>query len=261
LGEISLDKWKYYDIRHKRHLLCNPLNREKFEKLCRLLKLERGSRVLDIACGKGEFLIRLAELYSISGVGVDISPYCIKDCLEKKRKRVSNSSIKFIEMDGAKYRPESSQLFEVAMCIGASWVYGGYRGTVSVLKNMTRPEGLVVVGEAFWLKDPDKEYLKATGTKREDFDTHENNVKVGEEEGLVCICTVVSNRDDWDHYETLKWWNVNEYVRANPDDKDIQELLERTKREKYIYLHWERDTLGWAIYVFRNTKKTAITEK
>jgi len=98
LGEVSLDKWKYYDIRHKRHLLCNPLNREKFEKLCGLLKLERGSRVLDIACGKGEFLIRLAELYGISGVGVDISPYCIRDCLEKKRKRVPNSSIKFIEM-------------------------------------------------------------------------------------------------------------------------------------------------------------------
>lgn len=249
----SVDKWKYYDIRHKRHLLCNPMNKEKFEKLCRFLRLKRGAHVLDIACGKGEFLIRLAELYDISGVGVDISPYCITDCLEKHRKRVPNSNIKFIKMNGAKYKPESSELFDLTLCIGASWVYGGYRGTIRTLKNVTKPDGLIAVGEAFWLKDPSEEYLKASGTAREDFGTLESNMKVGEEEGLICIYTLVSNHDDWDHYESLKWWNVDDYVRANPCDRDVQELLERTKREKDIYLRWERETLGWAIYVFRKT--------
>jgi len=102
-----MDKWKYYDIRHKRHLLCNPMNKEKFERLCKLLRLSPKARVLDIACGKGEFLIRLAELYNISGVGVDISPYCISDCLRKRQNRVPNSNIEFIEMDGAKYEPET----------------------------------------------------------------------------------------------------------------------------------------------------------
>jgi len=66
-----VDKWKYYDIRHERHLLCNPMNKEKFERVCSLLRLKRGARVLDIACGKGEFLVRLAEPYDISGVGVE----------------------------------------------------------------------------------------------------------------------------------------------------------------------------------------------
>ena len=96
-----MDLWKYYDITHKRHQLCNPLNAEKFERLCQLLQLKRGERVLDIACGKGEFLIRLAELYGIAGVGVDLSPYCIRDCVEKHRSRVPDSNLNFIEMDGA----------------------------------------------------------------------------------------------------------------------------------------------------------------
>ncbi len=232
-------------------MLCNPLNQEKFERLCRLLRLKRGARLLDMACGKGEFLIRLAELYDISGVGVDISPYCIRDCLEKQRNRVPNSEIKFIQTDGAKYKPETPESFDLAACIGASWVYGGYRGTLQALTKMTKPGGLIIVGEAFWLKDPSDEYLEAAGTKREEFGTHHNNVKVGEDEGLTCIYTLVSDHDDWDHYETLKWWNVDDYARANPDDKDIHELLERTKHEKEIYLHWERETLGWGIYVFR----------
>ena len=246
-----MDKWKYYDVRHKKHLICNPMNKEKFERLCRFLTLKHGTQVLDIACGKGEFLIRLAELYDISGVGVDLSPYCIRDCVEKQRKRVPNSDIRFVEMDGANYKPEFSVLFDLAMCIGASWVYGGYIGTIRALKSMTKPDGLVVVGEVFWLKEPSEEYLKVSGTKKGEFGTHQSNVRIGEGEGLTCIYTLVSDLNDWDHYESFKWSNVYDFVKANPDDKDIPELLKRTKKEKDIYLRWERDTLGWAIYVFR----------
>jgi len=235
--------------------LCNPLNKAKFERLCRMLALKRGAHVVDIACGKGEFLVRLAELYEISGVGVDISPYCVRDCREKYRKRVPNSDIKFLEMDGAEYKPKSYESFDLVMCIGASWVYGGYRGTIRSLKKMVKPNGLIVVGEAFWLKDPSEEYLKATGTKKEEFGTHQSNVNVGEEEGLTCIYTLLSDLDDWDHYESLKWWNVADYVRTNLDDKDAPELLERTKREKDIYLRWERETLGWGIYIFRKSNR------
>jgi len=235
--------------------LCNPLNKAKFERLCRMLALKRGAHVVDIACGKGEFLVRLAELYEISGVGVDISPYCVRDCKEKHRKRVPNSDIKFLEMDGAEYKPKSYESFDLVMCIGASWVYGGYRGTIRSLKKMAKPNGLIVVGEAFWLKDPSEEYLKATGTKKEEFGTHQSNVNVGEGEGLTCIYTLLSDLDDWDHYESLKWWNVADYVRTNLDDKDVPELLERTKREKDIYLRWERGTLGWGIYIFRKSNR------
>ena len=68
-----MDMWKFYAITHKNHLICNPMNKDKFEMLCSLLKLKQGARVLDIACGKGEFLIRLTELYDITGIGVTIA--------------------------------------------------------------------------------------------------------------------------------------------------------------------------------------------
>ena len=244
--------WKFYAITHKNHLLCNPMNEDKFEKLCGLLRLKKGARVLDIACGKGEFLIRLAELYDISGIGVDISPYFIKDSLEKQQKRVPKSNLKFIEIDGAKYKPESSELFDVTMCIGASWIYDGYLGTIKALKKMTKKEGLILIGEPYWIKEPDEGYLKAERIKKEDFLTHYENIKLGEKEGLTCIYTIVSNQDDWDHYETFQWWASNDYARANPDDPDLTEIFSLTKKWKEKYLRWGRDTQGWAIYVFRN---------
>ncbi|MHA2178614.1 MAG: SAM-dependent methyltransferase, partial [Candidatus Thorarchaeota archaeon] len=68
-----MDKWKYYDITHKHHVLCNPMSEEKFERFFQFLNLPKDTRILDIACGKGEVLVRLAEKYGISGVGVDLS--------------------------------------------------------------------------------------------------------------------------------------------------------------------------------------------
>ena len=247
-----MDRWKFYHIRHNGLVLCNPMNREKFEALCRLFRLNPGAHVLDIACGKGEFLVRLAELYDIVGVGVDLSPYCIRECWEKTRRRVPNANLTFLEMDGAKYQTESHEAFDLTMCIGASWVYGGHRGTLQALQKMTKPQGLIAVGEPFWLTEPEEAYLQAEELKKEDIGTHYTNVKTGEEEGLPCLYTLVSNHDDWDHYETFQWWAVADYVKANPEDADNQELLEKTRRGKESYLRWGRDTLGWAIYVFRN---------
>jgi cyclopropane fatty-acyl-phospholipid synthase-like methyltransferase len=44
--------------------------------------------VLDIACGKGEFLLRLAEAYGMHGVGVDISPFCVAEADRRRVARV-----------------------------------------------------------------------------------------------------------------------------------------------------------------------------
>lgn len=249
-----MDKWKYFAITHKHHLICNPLNEEKLERFCQLLNLPDGSRVLDIACGKGEFLVRLAERYDISGVGVDLSPYCIEGCMKKHTERTSDADLRFIEMDGAMYQPDPGELFDVSMCLGASWVFEDHVGTLQALMKMTRPGGLVIVGEPFWLHEPNAEYLESTGMTRESFRPHEENVRLGEDLGLTCIYTIVSNKDDWDHYETLQWWAVDDYIRSHRDDPDNQELLERTRKAKEVYLKWGRDVINWAIYIFRKSE-------
>ena len=227
------------------------MNKDKLEGLFSLLYIKPNSTVLDIACGKGEPLIRLAELCNISGIGVDISTYFIKDCGNKKNKRIPNSDIKFLEMDGAKYSSKINELFDLTMCMGASFVYNGFIGTINALKKMTKPDGMLIIGEPYWLKEPDDEYLKMSGMKKDEFNSHYGNIDIGEKEGLKCIYTLVSNHDDWDHYETLQWWSANEYVINNPGDPDNAELLDKINKAKTEYLLYGRDTLGWAIYVFK----------
>jgi len=249
---LKLDVWKYYDVTHGKHLFLNPTSAEKIDRLCGLLNLKPGAKVVDVGCGKGELLMRLAMLYDIKAIGVDLSPFFIKKLNEEVTKRRLCEKITVLQMDGAKFKPDRSESFDLSICLGASWIWGEYNGTLSALKTFTKPGGIIIVGEPFWKAVPDKEYLEASGLKKELFsDSHYLNVVKAEQQGLKCLYTMVSNSDEWDNYEALQWWAVDEYARAHPEDPDVPEIISNKERDKQNYLRWERLVVGWATYVFR----------
>jgi SAM-dependent methyltransferase len=247
-----MDTWKFYDITHREHAVCNPTNDDKLARLVGLLRLPAEARVVDIACGKGEFLIRMAEAYGIRGIGIDLSPFCIAEAQRRLQMRAPKADVVFSQMNGSDFRPDEPRIPTLASCIGASWVFGGHAETLDALSGMVAPGGWVIVGEPYWRQEPSEEYLAASGLSRNAFGTHAGNAEAGEVLGLELVHTLVSSTDDWDNYEGLQWYAAAEYARRHPDDPDLPELLERVAKGKAEYLRWARDTLGWAIYVFRH---------
>lgn len=246
-----MDLWKYFDITHREHVLCNPTNVEKIDELITLLRMEPGAKVLEIATGKGEFIIRLVERYEIEGIGVDISPYHISDAENKSKARIPDAHLTFLQMDGANYQAGQPESLDLVACIGASWIYGGHKETLKALKDMAAPGGWVVVGEPYWRQEPDPAYLEAIGEQRSSFGTHYENTAAGLDLGLELVYTLVSSQDDWDRYEGLQWYAATEWAEKHPHDPDAGELLQRVRANRASYLQWGRDTLGWSIYVFK----------
>ena len=247
-----MDIWKFYDVTHREHVVCNPTSEEKLDRLIGLLRLRGGDRMLDVASGKAEFIIRVAERYGVSAVGVDMSPYFVEDATKRCAARIPDADVAIVQMDGAAYASEQRDRFDLTSCIGASWIFGGHAATLEALTKMTVPGGWVIAGEPYWLREPTHEYLDASGDGMENFGTHVENVEVGERLGLRLVHTLVSSKDDWDRYEGLQWYAAEEYAQAHPDDPDAAEIVARTTRERATYLRWGRDTLGWAIYAFRS---------
>jgi len=255
LRRAALDTWKFYDITHRDHVVCNPTSVGKLDELIGLLDLGPEPRILDIAAGKGEFIVRLAERFGgtahrgFHGVAIDISPPCVADLRKKVADRIPRADIEILEMDGAEYHPVPGS-FDLAVCMGASWVFGGHRETLRFLTEATRPGGCVLAGEPFWKNDPAAEYLAWSGMSRDDFGSHAGNVAAGEAEGLVPLLALVSNGDEWDRYETLQWRATAIYAGSNPDDPDVTELVTRVAKNRHEYVTWGRETLGWALYLF-----------
>lgn len=250
-----MDRWKFFDVCHRDHLFCNPLSTAKVDELIELLRLPAGARVLDVASGKAEFLVRLAERYGIAGVGVDVSPYCVRDARAKAAARLPGADLTLVEAEGAAHLatlPPNS--FDLAICLGASWIFGGHAGTLRALAGCVRPGGLVLAGEPFWRREPEAAYLQAAGLGRDEFATHAGNVQIGCDQGLTPLYSMVSGEDDWDRYEALQWQAAERYAAAHGEDPDVPEILARQHRARDAYLRWGRDCLGWAVYMFATTE-------
>ena len=178
-----MDRWKFFNVISTEHFGDNPMSERKAEQLIELLKLPEGGRVLDTACGKGQMLVRAAQRWGVSGVGVDLSPYAVARSPEAVAAAGLTERITITEGDGAESEapPES---FEAGICLGASWIWGGHTETVAAMARWTKPGVLVLVGEPFWRREPSAGYLEATGMSASDFGTHLGNVEAGEAAGL-----------------------------------------------------------------------------
>lgn len=245
-----MDRWKYFGITHRDHIVCNPLALNKVAELVDLVVLPAGAQVLDVGSGKGEVLVRLVERYGVRGVGVDCSPYAVRDARALVSARVPDAEIAILELDGAAYEAPPGAV-DLGMCVGASWVFGGYRGTLRALSRWARPGGQVLVGEPYWRHTPQPEHLTASGLQADSFASHADNVAIGIEESLTPLYTLVSNEDDWDRYEALQWRAAECYATEHPEDPDVPELLAKVRQARDTYLRWGRASLGWALYLFR----------
>jgi SAM-dependent methyltransferase len=232
------------------------MHENKFDEMVGLLQLAPEDRILDIACGKAEFLLRVARRWGCGGVGVDLSPACVAEARAKLSEAGVAGAIQIVEGEGAQYEAPPAS-FRASVCLGASWIWGGYAGMVDAMADWATPGGFVLLGEPFWRKEPSAEYLKATRLTPTSFDTHAGNIRAGIEKGLVPLHSIVSSEDDWDHYQGRQWNATETYAAQNPEDPDLSDLLTAMRRSRDHYLSWGRDELGWAIYLFAKPQVAA----
>ena len=243
-----MDTWRYFELTHSAHDLLNPFRPERLDLLGERLGLGPGSRVLDVACGHGEMLLRWHERLGVSGLGIDASPFHSRRARERAEARAPGA-VEVREGRGEDLRTD--ELFDAACCLGASWIWHGHRGTLEALLGFVRPGGAVVVGEPFWKEEPARGYLEAEGLERGSFHDLEGCRRTALELGLELIWMGGATEEEWDEYEMKQALAVDAFALAHPDDPDLAALRERRRRHDEAYFRWGRSCLGWAVWAFR----------
>jgi hypothetical protein len=127
---------------------------------------------------------------------------------------------------------------------GASFIWDGLEGTLAALSPATRAGGHVCVGEPHWRRWPLPDEVAEEG-----FVPLAETVERFERRSLPVVTVVAASEDDWDRYVTLSWRAVERWL-AEHDDEEIRRQYEDGKRR---YLSWQRELLGWAIFVGWNS--------
>lgn len=221
-----------------------PLHFEKADRLIAQLGLELGGRVADVGCGNGEFLIRVAEQYEISGVGFDNNPELIQEANAAAEARKKSASVSFQTRDLSVYEWDGDK-FEAIVCIGAEFIFGGYEAMLRTLSSALKTNGRLLVGTIFWKKEPSFEYLQLMNGENSHFD-HATTVEIARKHGFVPLYVCRSSDDEWDEFESRV--SQKRYLEALLQPK-IEEKLSRIEKWQNGYLRWGTATMGFGFYI------------
>ena len=238
----------WYAVVEARHELQNPTSPAKIRELGERLDLGPDSHVLDIASGKGGPALLLAETFGCRLTCVERAPEFVAAARERTVAAGLDDRIEIVEADAATYEPGR---YDAALCLGASFAYGGLVPTVERLRDAAP---LLAVGEPYWRRWPLPAVAEAGGEERvaeEDFLPLPETVERAESAGVRVVSLIASSVDDWDRYESLHWLALDEWLAANPDHPQADEFRARGAAHRARYLAWERAVLGWAIFVCR----------
>lgn len=229
---------------HHLHDICNPMTHSSLEELLARLELGDGARMIDIACGHGELLVKAAERAEIEGVGVDLSPWALHRACRRARSRQLRGSIEWWLGDGGSLPPDPR--WDVTACLGASWIWHGFKGTLSALAKRTVPGGRVVVGDLRLQEGVSAERRNDVIGAGTAMTTLADQMAAMQDLGLEPLHCHISSDEAWAGYHRLVIESADTYDGPEPAE-DPGALA----REWQMEFKRDRTILEWTVWTAR----------
>jgi SAM-dependent methyltransferase len=231
-----MERADYTRIAHDGMAIMNPIPAAKLDEVLALLDLPARGRVVDLGCGKGDLLARVAARYDVDAVGIDRDPKLLAE---------APPGINVIVADIETWN-RGRGAFDLVASVGSP-------AQLSSLASLVRPGGLVLYGDGYWRREPSQEYLEALGATREGLEDYAGTIRRAAELALTPLYAVTASVDDFDRYEWSWSLNGERFAAEHPEEPGVGEFLQwiRGGRRRYLELGG-RDTLGFGLFLFRS---------
>jgi SAM-dependent methyltransferase len=243
-----MDIPRIFNITESAHRIHNPMSPEKLAALGTALRLEPGARVLDLGSGSGEMLCTWARDHGITGTGIDLSQLFTGQAILRSEELGVADQVRFMHGDAAGFI--SDEKFDVAACVGATWIGGGVAGTIELLSRSLRTGGIILIGEPYWRQLPPSEDVArgCLASSISEFLTLPELLVSFSHLGCDVVEMILANQDDWDRYEAAKWLTMRRWLEANPEDEFAPEVRAQLDSEPTRYSAYTREYLGWGVF-------------
>jgi SAM-dependent methyltransferase len=247
-----VDLPRTFTIRESSHRIHNPFSSEKLATLGHAMRLAPDSSMLDLACGSGELLCTWARDHRVSGTGVDISSVFIASARDRAAELGVADRVGFVHGNASGY--VAGQPVNVASCVGATWIGGGVAGTVELLRRSITPDGVMLIGEPYWRREPpDQATVEGCdSTSKDEWLPLPELVESFGKLGCDVVEMVLADQDSWDRYVAAQWLNIRRWLDANPHDELAGEMRAELDTAPARHVRYQREYLGWGVFVLMN---------
>lgn len=230
-----------------------PISSRKVDQLIDALDLSSSDHVIDVGCGRGEFLLRTCTRTSCHGFGIDQDSDAIAAASATASARGIRENCVFQVADASSASQEPNA-FDAAVCLGSTHAFGrgdiAYPNALRELTRIVKPGGLLLIGEGYWKQNPDPDYLDLIGEPVGIYHDHAGNVTLAEKHRLLPLYALTSNDDEWDHFEWSHRRAIEAKLAAAPDNIELQQRVKNSRAWRDGYLKWGRSTMGFGFYLF-----------
>jgi SAM-dependent methyltransferase len=248
---------RFHEIAEANHRIQNPITQDQLLQLGEMCHANRSTRLLDLACGKGELLCQWALHYGVVGVGVDISKTFIAAARHRGFDLAVWDKVSWVEGDAADY-PAQHHQFNTVSCLGATWIGGGLLGTIQLMRVALHDDGgTLMIGEPYWNELPPDEAYAALDIKADTFDTLEGTKVRFQTAGVELVDMLLAAHEEWDTYMEKQYKTVAQWLDKHPHDPDHAALSAWIERSRTTYEQYGRPYLGWGVFILRVNNSTS----
>lgn len=244
-----MDLPRSFTIRESSHRICNPFTSDKLALLGQAISPAPGTRMLDLASGKGEMLCTWARDHGVIGTGVDISTVFIDAARERAAELRVADRVDFVHADASGH--VADEPVGIASCVGATWIGSGVAGTVDLLRRSLAPGGMMLIGEPYWRREPEDQ-ATVEGchmARKDDLLTLPELLQQFGDLGCDVVEMVLADQDSWDRYVAAQWLNIRRWLDANPGDELAVDLRAELTAGPVQHARYQREYLGWGVFV------------
>ncbi len=234
----------------------SPLSDLRADRLAGWLAgaLLEGGSVLDIGCGWGELLLRVASAAPLAQVvGLDLDESRIDEAERRARERSLSDRASFRSTDAAE---SATTPYDALICIGASQVWGpdvaegqplDYASALTALRARLHRGGRLVLGEAIWSRSPTPEATAVLSGRDDEFVTLPELGDLAQAHGFAVSGIGEAGQEEWDDFEAGYCAGYATWLATHPaDHPDAAEVRARAAGQRNGYLRGYRGILGMA---------------